>query len=223
MLNKFTIKKEWYDLIKSRDDQERLDAYDAIFSMAFDTGIVNVPSTGIINFLHGAVFKEVARQQGVVQKRRIAGSMGGAQKVANAAAPTDKRSRPSAKTSKPTSSEFREDEAMFGVFWERYDLKRDKDGALRAWRRLHLYEREAAINGIEAYKARCKIEGVARVYPQGYLSHRRWLDDPTPVKGGSPSGLNSSTKNNQDGKDEKDKRRGMEVTAKEPSDFQSTF
>ena len=68
-------------------------------------------------------------------------------------------------------------EQMFKVFWEAYDYKRGKDKAWTAWKRLSKRDREAALAGVEAYKADCDRFDRAQLYPQGYLNQRRWEDD----------------------------------------------
>lgn len=112
---------------------------------------------------------------------------------------------------------------LFVVFWNRYALKKDKEGAIRAWNRLSDKEQEEAVNGIEAYKKQCEDEQRARMYPQGYLSHRRWTDEPAPNKSITIKTNQQYGDRDREKEKEKDKRRGMEVTATQPSDFQSTF
>lgn len=65
----------------------------------------------------------------------------------------------------------------FDRFWNLYALKRDKVAAQRAWQRLSAADRRAAIDGIQAYRDACQQRGIAMMYPQGYLNHRRWEDE----------------------------------------------
>jgi len=66
----------------------------------------------------------------------------------------------------------------FQEFWDAYGLKRDRIAAERAWNRLSAGDRRAAVAGIAAYRGDCLRRGVSMMYGQGYLSHRRWEDEP---------------------------------------------
>lgn len=66
----------------------------------------------------------------------------------------------------------------FQTFWDAYGLKRERIGAEHVWNRLSAADKRAAIRGIEAYKKECQRRGINMKYAQGYLSHRRWEDDP---------------------------------------------
>ena len=68
----------------------------------------------------------------------------------------------------------------FEVFWKSYGLKRDRIAAERAWRRLSARDQRAAFAGIPAYREDCQRRGVAMMYAQGYLNHRRWEDEAEP-------------------------------------------
>ena len=71
---------------------------------------------------------------------------------------------------------------QFRTFWEAYGMKYDRVGAERAWRRLSADDRIAACEGVIAYRERCRVGGVRAMYPQGYLTHRRWEDEqPSPA------------------------------------------
>ena len=74
---------------------------------------------------------------------------------------------------------------LFNTFWDAYGLKRDRLAALRAWNRLSMKDRRAAIRGIAAYRADCQKRGISMMYGQGYLNHRRWEDEfpaPSPTQ-----------------------------------------
>ena len=62
----------------------------------------------------------------------------------------------------------------FRTFWDAYGKKRDRGDAEKVWQRLSAKDRRAAIDGIAAYREACLRDGVAMMYGQGYLSHRRW-------------------------------------------------
>lgn len=87
---------------------------------------------------------------------------------------------------------MRNKNVTFSDFWDAYGLKLDKRSAERAWKRLGEADRRAALAGIEAYQEDCRQRGIARMYPQGYLTHRRWEDErapipePTPLKTPAP-------------------------------------
>ena len=65
----------------------------------------------------------------------------------------------------------------FKAFWDAYALKRDRMAAERVWDRLSARDRRAAVAGIPAYRESCLRQGIAMMYGQGYLSHRRWEDE----------------------------------------------
>ena len=67
----------------------------------------------------------------------------------------------------------------FQQFWDTYALKRDRYAAERVWKRLSATDRRAALDGIADYRADCLQRGISMMYGQGYLSHRRWEDEPT--------------------------------------------
>ena len=69
----------------------------------------------------------------------------------------------------------------FQDFWNAYGLKRDRIAAERAWNQLHAKDKRAAIAGIPTYREDCQHRGIAMMYAQGYLKHRRWEDEPTAV------------------------------------------
>lgn len=70
----------------------------------------------------------------------------------------------------------RGDDNGFGRFWDAYGRKLDRKAAEGAWRRLSAKDRRAAVAGIAAYREACLRSGVAMMYAQGYLNHRRWED-----------------------------------------------
>jgi hypothetical protein len=65
----------------------------------------------------------------------------------------------------------------FTDFWDAYGRKFDRTAALRAWGRLTDLDRRAALRGIAAYREACQQQGIAMMYPSGYLAHRRWEDE----------------------------------------------
>ena len=67
----------------------------------------------------------------------------------------------------------------FDSFWDAYGLKRDRIAAERAWKRLSAKDRKAAFDGVARYREDCRQRGISMMYAQGYLSHRRWEDEPT--------------------------------------------
>lgn len=68
-------------------------------------------------------------------------------------------------------------EPTFEQFWNLYGLKRDKIAAERAWKRLGKRDRQAALDGIHAYREDCQRRRISMMYAQGYLNHRRWEDE----------------------------------------------
>lgn len=82
-----------------------------------------------------------------------------------------------------------EEPKLFEKFWNEYAMKLDRIAAVRAWNNLDKDLRRAAIDGIQHYREICEALGVKRMWPQGYLNHRRWEDeslspDPSPVERG---------------------------------------
>lgn len=65
----------------------------------------------------------------------------------------------------------------FQTFWNAYGLKRDRIAAERAFLSLSATDRNAAFRGIQSYREDCQRRGIAMMYAQGYLRHRRWEDD----------------------------------------------
>lgn len=70
----------------------------------------------------------------------------------------------------------------FPEFWNAYGLKRDRMAAEKAFLRLSAKDRIAAFNGIAAYREDCQRRGISMMYAQGYLNHRRWEDETSPVE-----------------------------------------
>lgn len=77
-----------------------------------------------------------------------------------------------ARTIKPS------DDPDFDRFYKVYPIHRAPDKARRVWNRLSAEDRLAAIDGIASYCSNCRQYGAAYTYPQGYLSGRRWEDEP---------------------------------------------
>lgn len=70
----------------------------------------------------------------------------------------------------------------FPEFWDAYGFKRDRMAAEKAFLRLSAKDRLAAFNGIAAYRADCQQRGIRMMYAQGYINHRRWEDERSPVE-----------------------------------------
>ena len=70
-----------------------------------------------------------------------------------------------------------EEPKLFEKFWDKYAMKLDRIAAVRAWNNLDKDLRRAAIDGIQHYREICEALGVRRMWPQGYLNHRRWEDE----------------------------------------------
>ena len=68
-------------------------------------------------------------------------------------------------------------ERQFKLFWQAYDYKRNKERAWTAWKRLSQRDREAAMAGVEAYKADCERFQRAMAHASTYINQRRWEDD----------------------------------------------
>ena len=76
-----------------------------------------------------------------------------------------------------------EEPKLFEKFWDKYAMKLDRIAAVRAWNNLDKDLRRAAIDGIQHYREICEALGVRRMWPQGYLNHRRWEDEAAEPQG----------------------------------------
>jgi len=70
----------------------------------------------------------------------------------------------------------------FKAFWDAYALKRNREGAERAWARLSDKDRRAALAGIATYREGCRRTGIAMMYAGNYLKNRRWEDEVEPLE-----------------------------------------
>jgi len=69
-------------------------------------------------------------------------------------------------------------EAHFSLFWNRYDLKKNRVKALAAFKvAIKKIEIDKMLECVDQYKAYCKAEDVPLKYPQGWLNDERWTDD----------------------------------------------
>lgn len=73
----------------------------------------------------------------------------------------------------------------FKQFWEAYPVHKEQMDAERAWKRLRVKDKLAAMEGIAAYRDECLRTGVTICYGQKYLNHRRWTDEPSTPGGGT--------------------------------------
>ncbi len=238
-IKSFSWYREWYDIVRMFPAEERLAAFDAILSHVFYPEQETTAGPIAKKYIIPLIDQQLARQEEIIDKRRTAGAMGGNAKAKKAVSGErlavsgerlEFRDEPNGangangedgmteelgtKVSRTGRRYEPRNGELFVVFWDRYALKKDKEGAIRAWNRLSDKEQEEAVNGIEAYKKQCEDEQRARMFPQGYLSHHRWEDEPASI----------TNKKETDGKEGKDKlRRGVEVSAEKPSDFGTSF
>lgn len=68
-------------------------------------------------------------------------------------------------------------EKTFEEFWRAYDYKRNRKNAWLAWKNLSRCDREAAMAGVDAYKADCERFQRPMCHAATYLHQRRWEDD----------------------------------------------
>lgn len=70
-------------------------------------------------------------------------------------------------------------EVTFDMFWQRYNMKRNKLAAEKLWDKLRKTEQVEAWHRIEAYDKYCKKNGhwYQRMYPDTYLRGRHWEDE----------------------------------------------
>ena len=76
--------------------------------------------------------------------------------------------------------EMQELEASFDAFWEAYGYKRNRREAWKVWKsstKMSKKDREAAMAGVEAYKADCERFERPMCHASTYLNQRRWEDD----------------------------------------------
>lgn len=69
---------------------------------------------------------------------------------------------------------------VFENFWIKYDNKKDKLTAERAWKKLNLAQQTKAIEVIDQFKKSVK-QGLSLPYPATYLNGHRFDDDLTPA------------------------------------------
>jgi DNA-binding MarR family transcriptional regulator len=77
-------------------------------------------------------------------------------------------------------------EPSFERFWQAYDKNAGRGQCLKAWTRLAVPERLAAMTAVEAYVV-ATPELRYRKNPLTWLSGRCWLDEPLPLRPASPS------------------------------------
>lgn len=65
----------------------------------------------------------------------------------------------------------------FDTFWREYGFKKDIRCAQRAWKKLTVKERKAAISYIPAYKQECARLNRAMRYPATYLNQATWENE----------------------------------------------
>jgi len=99
-----------------------------------------------------------------------------------------------------------EEPKLFEKFWNEYAMKLDRIATVMAWNNLDKDLRRAAIDGIQHYREICEALGVKRMWPQGYLNHRRWEDesptpDPSPVERGGTAANDIPLQGGQRGAD----------------------
>jgi hypothetical protein len=66
--------------------------------------------------------------------------------------------------------------SAFDVFWDKYNFKRDRPVALKAWNKLSKVEQDKAIEHIPTYYA-TKPDWQNTRYPATYLNKKTWLDE----------------------------------------------
>jgi len=68
-------------------------------------------------------------------------------------------------------------DTSFVSFWEKYDNKKGKLQAEAAWKKLDDASKALAISKAKKYRYECKCNGIAMLYPERYLKHRRFDDE----------------------------------------------
>ena len=68
-------------------------------------------------------------------------------------------------------------ELTFEVFWKKYDLKIDKDLALKEWNKMSVSDQIKAYLGIDAYDKYLSKSGEGKIYAVRYLNRRRFEVD----------------------------------------------
>lgn len=204
----FVFERVWWEAISLLPEHERLAVYDGILARVFGGERDGILPCAMAERIAGEIDAELERKAAIQEKRRAAGSMGGKAKA--------ERLRGGVRGVGGVGGEDGEIGPIgFKVFWDAYDLKRDRRAAMRAWKSLPESMRTKAIEGISGYRERCAKEKIPMMYPQGYLSHRRWEDEPIDAE---------QFKKTSYGKEERQlKRRAMEVTAEKPTDFTGRF
>lgn len=73
----------------------------------------------------------------------------------------------------------------FEEFWAAYPVHKRRIDAERAWKRMTVKDKLAAMDGIAAYRDECLRTGIAICFGQGYLNGRRWEDEPDTTRDGA--------------------------------------
>lgn len=68
------------------------------------------------------------------------------------------------------------DDLEFMAFYNRYNHKKGKDQAFKAWKKLNKADRIEAFEKVEHYFSTIK-EGISKVHPSTYLNNKRWTDE----------------------------------------------
>lgn len=75
------------------------------------------------------------------------------------------------------NSKKEENDSDFDEFYEAYPLKKGKDPAQRAWKKLTVKEKQLAKKVLEAYISDCIENNRSYKYPATYLNQKTWEDD----------------------------------------------
>ena len=111
-----------------------------------------------------------------------------------------------------------EEPKLFEKFWDKYAMKLDRIAAVRAWNNLDKDLRRAAIDGIQHYREICEALGVRRMWPQGYLNHRRWEDEAAePKEKVSSSSTSEAAKPSAKFFDERSGKAERQVSSNQPT------
>ena len=130
-----------------------------------DTNLVNVdnnPSSSVLN-----VDKST---QSKVKESKVKESKVKKSKEEN----KNTLSIPSEKTIKKITNAS--DDLEFMAFYNRYNHKKGKDQAFKAWKKLNKADRIEAFEKVEHYFSTIK-EGISKVHPSTYLNNKRWTDE----------------------------------------------
>ena len=80
-----------------------------------------------------------------------------------------------------TSVNNTNNKCAFEDFWNTYNKKRDKESAMRAWKRLSQKDMSEMLNALPNYLKQFEKDNTYQPHPSTFLNKKRWRDEMTKV------------------------------------------